>query len=139
MAKYAIFIFSQKIRIFPKNAKNPIFQAYLSLIYFTRPRYDSESWRRVRICRRQREALSNLNRIGVHLVTFDRFKQFTRLSCQLLTSLSPLKPCYTCENVLNIICFKQEITLSFKAVLHVIFLNDFLNMHLHIIGSVTGV
>ena len=27
--------------------------------------------------------------------------------------------------------------MSFKAVLHVIFLNDFLNMHLHIIGSVT--
>ena len=26
------------------------------------------------IYRRQREALTNLNRIGVHLITFDRFK-----------------------------------------------------------------
>ena len=55
-----------------------------------------------------------------------------------------LKPCLHVRFFLTIICFEQEITVrfgsckSFKALFtRAIFLDDFLYMHLHIIGSVT--
>ena len=102
----------------------------LSLTYFTRRRYDSESWRRVRICRRQREALSNLN--------------LNRIILSVLTALSRLKPFYTCEILLddNLLWIGDYLVRfcgckSFKALFtRAIFLDDFLYMHLHIIGSV---
>ena len=69
--------------------------------------------------------LTALSRLTDYLVSFDIFKSFKAV-LHLREFLD--------DNLLSI---GDYLTLPLLAVLHVIFLEDFLYMHLHIIGSVT--